>query len=192
MMRPSRWMVAICVGVILLGGAVSARSEFTPSTDAQLDAMLAAPATIPAAFKDATAEQAADIVLRAIGKIEAAKVTADQKKKAIAVFVAYAVYATEPNAAAMMAIVVKTVNPDILPFVVAAAVTVADDAAAMLAAIVAALGPESDAAAVARVAAASPETVLGSTLIQILLGLMSQVPEVLLPLPPVAGKYFGQ
>ena len=195
-MRTAGMMTVILLAftLVLAGFSTTARAEFAPPTDAALDAMLANPATITAAFKDATPVQAADIVKRAIGKIQAANVSEAQKKKAIAIFVAMAVDAMQTDATAMMAILVTQVDADILPVVVAAAVTVARNADAMLAAIIAALGPGTDAAAVAQSAAESPQTILGVNLYRLLLALVTQhlTPISLVPLPPVAEKYPGQ
>lgn len=167
---------------------------FAPPTDAEIDGLLADPASLSAMLEGATGPQAADVLLAAIEKIDGLELTADEKKQAIATLVALAVNTPGLDVTAMMASLAKKVSTVWLPTVVAAAVLVSDNAQAIIDAVVQALGRDTDAAAAALAAAREPEIVLGVPLKQFLLSMFPTAGRTgsAVPLPPIAPKYEGQ
>ena len=175
---------------LILGFAISATADYTPPTDAQVVGLLANPSGLGDLVEGATPQQVADVVLRAIVKIDAATaLTEDDKKQLVAVLTAEAVTVTGDDCPAAVAAIAKGVGEKWLPVVVAAGTVAAGNLGGkVLDAIVLALGADTPAAQVARDAAADPVGVLGHGIYLLVLQIVTPpAPGGLVP-PPYEGQ----
>ena len=160
-------IIAAVVGSLLVG--VTGAQAFTPPTSETIATLVSAPSGIAPLIKDATPQQAADVLLKGIEAIDAAKLSDEQKKQLIARLVAYAVAQMGKNAPDMMALVVRSVSVRNLQLVVASAMVAAPDYMnAMQKAILDALGADTEKGRLAAAAVKNPHAVLGDIIYQII------------------------
>lgn len=151
--------IAMVLALAVVNGAVAA--GYTPPTPAQMAALPSEPAGIAGLIKDASPQQAADVLIAAIAAADASTLTADQKKQLIARLVAYAVVQMGSRAPDMMAVVVRGIPDGWLQTAVAAAIVAAPaHSQAMLKAILDALGAGTDKGKLAALAAKDPHAIL--------------------------------
>ena len=173
-MMKHAWILVSLAVMIASPSAVLA--EWSAPTPAQIDALLSVPGDMAGLVMGATPEQAADVVVKAIEKVNASEtLTEEQKKQLIARLVAYAVVELGSKAPEMMALIVGKVDQDWLQIVVAAGITAGRDYGdAMRSKILEALGgegtPRGD---LARTAMDDPKSILGTQLYNLVLVILT-------------------
>lgn len=168
----------IVLGILL--AATSALAAFTPPTPEQIAKAVADPASIEILLRDASVDEAAQVLAQAIAAVEKSDLPADQKTARIALLTAYVFRAMRYDAELLARALVPRVSSAVLPTVVAAAaVIMGDRAAGVTDAFAAAVS--ADLKPAVQAAGADPATILPAGVIQAI--------RLLLPrLAPVMGR----
>lgn len=175
-MMKHTWMILATLAVMIASPS-AVLAEWSAPTPDQMDALLSVPGDMAGLVNNATPEQAADVVVKAIAKVDASEtLTEEQKKQLIARLVAYAVVKMGSKAPEMMALIVVKVDQDWLQTVVAAGMTAGRDYGdAMRQKIFEALGgeetPKGD---LARTAMDDPKLILGVRLYNLVLVVLTK------------------
>jgi len=187
-------VLLVMCGLIVAGGAVAAGADKTPSARE----IAAKPELIVVAILNQDAAASAAIVAGALEAIFSSNWSEAKKREQCIAVVTYAVAAKGKDAAAMMGIVAARVPAAWLPVIAATAVVAAGDSSSAVAqAMLDAVGGNAALAEACRAACAKPATVLTSSEIGSVRGiLLSRVsPGVVKALPTIikpANKYSGQ
>lgn len=165
---------------ILLSATLSAQARFEPPTPEQIAAAVSDPAQVEILVREASADEAAQVLAQAIAAVEKSDLPADQKQARIALLTAYVFRAMRYDAEALATALAPRVSAAMLPAVVASAAVIMGDRAAGVTAAFAAAVPVGLRPAV-QAAGADPSSVLPSGVVQAV--------RLLLPrLAPVVGR----
>lgn len=179
--------------VLTLGVIGPSFAAYTRPSDDQIEGLLANPQGLGDMVEDASPQEVADVVLRAIKKVEESTKLKDfQKQQIVAVLTAEAVEASQSKSPEVVTAIAKGAGDQWLPIIVAAGTTAAgrlsDD---VLRAVLAMLGPDTPAAEIAQAAADDPVGTLGHGLHALVLRIVTPAaPGGLVPPPPP--RYYGQ